>query len=71
MADALVWWDENRAYLRMHDGRCAALVREGHRFSCSIYERRPDICRELARGSPACAAERSLKLARSLRVLRG
>lgn len=53
----------HRAYLRMQDGRCAALALQtdaasGHRLHvCTIYERRPQVCRDLARGSPACEAE--------------
>jgi len=52
----------NRAYLRMTHGHCAALVVEkGRRFQCAIYDRRPDVCRDLARGSPECAGELSTK----------
>src|SRR5690242_14554435 len=49
-------------YMMMQNGHCAAL-RIGARFSCSIYEQRPDVCRELERGTPACVEERSLKKA--------
>ena len=56
----------NRAYLRMEDGRCSALETrasaEGHaEHFCTIYERRPQVCRDLARGSPECEAELALK----------
>jgi Fe-S-cluster containining protein len=57
----------HRAYLRMIDGHCAALVvrrdpATGERwFVCSLYERRPKACRDLARGSPECEAELALK----------
>ena len=56
----------HRAYLRMRDGRCAALrerrAEDGSRESwCAIYEKRPRVCRELGRGSPECEAERALK----------
>lgn len=56
----------HRAYLRMVDGHCAALARQtapdgSARYVCSIYERRPQTCRDLARGSPACEAEILLK----------
>lgn len=59
----------HRAYLRMHDGHCAALeiktLDDGRRdFFCTIYDRRPQICRDLARGSPECAGERASKAAR-------
>ena len=30
-------------------------------FFCTIYERRPEICRDLGRGSPECEAELELK----------
>jgi Fe-S-cluster containining protein len=58
----------NRAYLRMTDGHCAALIvirpPDGRaHFACSIYDRRPEVCRDLARGSPACEAERLVKAA--------
>ncbi len=63
----------NEAFMRMTGGHCAALaVRraaagEGGRaegvteFFCTIYECRPQICRDLARGSPECAGERGSK----------
>jgi Fe-S-cluster containining protein len=56
----------NRAYMRMADGRCAALdVRTGadgaRECFCTVYERRPQICRDLARGSPQCEGEMALK----------
>lgn len=52
----------HRAYLRMTDGHCAALeIRAGEggnrEYFCTIYARRPGICRELERGSPQCRAE--------------
>lgn len=53
----LAWWDGNRCFLRTQGGRCAALARDGAgRFACTIYERRPQVCRDLERGSPACDA---------------
>jgi len=60
----------NRAYMRMAaGGHCAALevraTADGAReFFCTVYERRPQVCRDLARGSPECAGERELKAAR-------
>jgi Fe-S-cluster containining protein len=66
-AEDLVWFDENRAYLVMRDGRCSALeleVPEGRgppRFVCRIYDVRPRVCRELYRGSAACEGERAEK----------
>ena len=58
----------NRAYLRMRDGHCAALeVRRGADgatdFFCALYERRPQTCRDLGRGSPECAGELASKAA--------
>jgi Fe-S-cluster containining protein len=41
--------------------RCAALdVSEDGRFPCAIYEVRPDDCRMVEPGSPACLQARSL-----------
>jgi Fe-S-cluster containining protein len=62
-AAAMVVWEENKAYLRLEDGHCAALrigTRE-RRFVCSVYDRRPTTCRALERGSPECAGERATK----------
>ena len=41
---------------RLDDGWCAALDR--NTMLCTIYERRPLICREFAMGSDECIAER-------------
>jgi hypothetical protein len=58
----LVAWQGNRAYMRMDQGRCAALVvSSGGRFLCSIYDARPQTCRDLARGSRECEGERATK----------
>lgn len=59
----------HRAYLKLTDGHCAALqVRRtpaGDReFFCTVYDRRPQVCRDLARGSPECLGELTLKQAR-------
>lgn len=59
----------NRAYMRMSGGHCAALaVYEGcdgvRDFVYTIYESRPQICRDLARGSPGCAGEIALRVPR-------
>ena len=53
----------HRAFMRMNEGHCAALElrRDDHgtpEFFCTIYDRRPQICRDLARGSPECHGER-------------
>jgi Fe-S-cluster containining protein len=69
-ADDLVIFLENKAYMRLSAGHCAALrVADPLGFACSVYERRPTVCRELARGSSACAGERSLKADRPLLAL--
>jgi Fe-S-cluster containining protein len=56
-AERLTTWEQNRVFMRMTEGRCAALAIDADRALCSIYERRPSVCRELERGSPACEAE--------------
>ncbi len=65
----VVFLDDNRAYMRLDDLRgqraCAALSLDAHgAFACSIYERRPQVCRDLERGSPACEGERATKAPR-------
>ena len=62
-AEALVSWHGNRAYMRMEGGRCAALriERSSGRFVCTIYQDRPQTCRDLDRGSPQCEGERATK----------
>jgi hypothetical protein len=54
---------ENRAYMRIVDGHCAALRidRGSGTFLCTIYDRRPRVCRDLERGSPQCAGELAAK----------
>jgi Fe-S-cluster containining protein len=69
-AAELVQFIENKAYMRLVEGHCAALVRGSSlQFSCSVYPTRPGVCRELERGSAGCAGERSLKSARPLLML--
>ena len=70
--DVLTVFDGHRCYMRMHDGHCAALVVDvtSQNFVCSIYETRPDVCRELERGGPACRAELHEKRERPLLLLR-
>lgn len=67
-AERLVHFLGNRAYLRLSDGHCAALVIDPQtaQFVCSVYERRPDVCRWLERGSGQCRAERHEKRERAL-----
>jgi uncharacterized protein len=58
----------NRCYMRIEDGRCAALVIDplARRFTCSIYEVRPDCCRVLQRGQGHCLGELHEKAHRPL-----
>ena len=56
-AERYVVFDGNKAFMRMAEGRCAALRLEGARFLCAVYERRPATCRDLERGSAQCAGE--------------
>lgn len=61
-AERLAHFIGNRAYMRMERGRCAALVSragvDGEPWHvCSIYEYRPQVCRDLQRGAPECEAE--------------
>jgi len=46
---------------RLADGWCAGLNRNTMR--CSIYERRPLICRDYQMGASDCIGERSLLIA--------
>ena len=64
----------HRAYMKMTGERCAALeLRRGadgaNEFFCTVYERRPQVCRDLARGSPQCAGERAAKRGRVVRLM--
>lgn len=43
---------------RLDDGWCAALDRDTMR--CTIYERRPGVCRDFAMGASECLTERRL-----------
>jgi uncharacterized protein len=71
-AEDLVAFVGNRAYMRMADGHCAALQVGGTqgRFACTTYAARPQICRDLRRGSPECLGEIGSKEGRSLLALR-
>ena len=55
-------WEGIRCWLRMSEGHCAALHIADGQYFCKIYEHRPDICRELQRGSSQCDSERERKL---------
>ena len=71
-AETLVHFLGHRAYMKMEGGHCAALRVDARarRFVCTVYERRPRTCRELARGSPACEGERVTKGERPIALLR-
>ncbi len=65
-AERLARFVGQRAYMRMEDGHCAALQISNPRgrppvFFCSIYEKRPQICRDLRRGSMECEGELTTK----------
>jgi hypothetical protein len=52
--------------MRMERGHCAALAvrvtADGAReYFCTVYAVRPQLCRDLARGSPSCEGERAAK----------
>ncbi len=70
-ADSLVTFDGVRAYMGMVDGHCAALEIDARsrQFVCSAYATRPQVCRDLARGSGACLGEREAKAERPLVAL--
>lgn len=61
----------HEAFMKMTAGHCIALeVRPGTgptpEYFCTLYDRRPQICRDLARGSPECAGERAVKATQSV-----
>ena len=63
-AERLVHWEENRAYLRLEDGHCAALAIDpsaGPIPSARSTSKAPQTCRDLERGSPQCEGERDTK----------
>jgi hypothetical protein len=67
LADRFVHFVGNRAYMRLDGPQCAALRIdvEARHFVCTVYEQRPDACRDLARESPQCAGERFAKAGRA------
>jgi Fe-S-cluster containining protein len=51
--------DEGRGRMRCEGNRCAALQGEvGKSTRCSIYDRRPDVCRACMPGDPECLIAR-------------
>lgn len=69
--DELVRFDGNKAFMRMLDGHCAALIvdKSSGQLVCSAYDTRPQTCRDLARGSSACHGELATKQGRPLLAL--
>jgi Fe-S-cluster containining protein len=67
-ARALTDFRGNRCFMRIEDGHCTALRLDpaGPRFTCAVYEQRPDVCRALERGSGVCLGERHEKGERPL-----
>jgi hypothetical protein len=67
----LVWFDGIRAYMKMADGHCGALRldKSSGEMSCDAYGTRPQICRDLERGSSQCDGERAEKAERPLMAL--
>jgi hypothetical protein len=52
--EALAHTESGQAYMRMDDGFCAALERFPGGARCTIYEQRPELCREFRQGSSEC-----------------
>ena len=64
--EELVRFVGNRAYMRLAGGHCAALrVEPEGLFVCTVYETRPDACRNLERASSQCQGELFTKKARA------
>jgi uncharacterized protein len=66
LADEVAHFIGHRAFMRMANGHCAALALRRTPsgqpdFFCMIYDQRPQVCRNLERGSPQCEGERAIK----------
>ena len=76
-AERLVEWIGNAAFMRLErvkgtpHQKCVALAIDAvtGTFACSIYETRPQVCRDLERGSGACRGELDAKAERPTRAL--
>jgi uncharacterized protein len=55
---ALVRFEGTRCLMRIREGRCVNLRHDAGRWTCAIYERRPQACRDYERGGEACAYDR-------------
>lgn len=71
-AERLTHTLDKRVYMRLADGHCAALTYDKKRgqFLCSVYEKRPDVCHWLERGSGQCQVERRDKSDRPITLAR-
>ena len=56
--ETLVEFHGVRCFMKVVEQRCVNLREEQGHFACAIYERRPQVCRDLKRGDEACAFER-------------
>jgi Fe-S-cluster containining protein len=64
---ALTHWTAGRCFMRVVDGHCAALQQIEGMSWCTIYERRPQGCRDAARGGPDCHKGLERRAAKSAR----
>jgi uncharacterized protein len=68
VAEQVAHFIGHRAYMKMAGGHCVALEPRRRadgavEYFCTLYARRPQVCRELARGSPQCQGELAAKRA--------
>ena len=74
-AEALVTWLGNEAFMTLGGTEgaqhCGALRLDpaAGTLTCSIYDQRPQVCRDLERGEGACRAERAAKGKRPAQAL--
>lgn len=73
-AERLVTWIGNEAFMTLSEDaprHCAALELDSvaGTFLCSVYETRPQVCRDLERGGPACLGELEAKRGRPAQAL--
>lgn len=53
-AGELTHFIAGRCFMRQVDGHCIALQQHGEHWLCSIYETRPQLCRDFERGCGKC-----------------